>query len=76
MKLTPEQIRGLVQLIGITRDEELSCNECLDRIAEFAECQLTGQPIPAALATVEHHLNLCAECREEYEALRQALSGL
>ena len=35
-----------------------------------------GASVPAALEAVEHHLSLCSECREEYEALRLALDGL
>ena len=76
MKLTSEQIDGLMRLIGMTREHELNCNECLDQISEFAEYQLAGKPIPKALEAVQHHLALCAECREEYETLLRALDGL
>lgn len=76
MKLTSEQIDGLMKLIGLTREHELTCDECLDQVSEFAEYQLTGKPVPAALEAIEHHLAICTECREEYDALRRALDGL
>lgn len=38
--------------------------------------KLAGRSIPEALRSVEHHLSVCAECREEYTALRQASPGL
>ena len=76
MKLTPEQIDGLVNLIGITRESELNCEECLDRVAEFAEIELADRPVPEALKSVEHHLSLCIECREEYQTLLKALANL
>lgn len=76
MKLKPEQIDGLMNLIGLTRADEINCNECLEQVAEFAENHLEGRPVPLALRAVEHHLKLCAECREEYEALRKAIAGL
>ena len=76
MSLNNKQIKGLAHLIGLTREQEMNCNECLDRVAEFAECELTGKPIPDALEAVSHHLSLCTECREEYEALFSALGKI
>ena len=35
MKLKPEQIDGLMNLIGLTRADEINCNECLEQVAEF-----------------------------------------
>lgn len=76
MKLHPRQIDGLMHLIGLTREDEIDCNQCLEHVAEFAETHLAGRPVPQALKAVEHHLALCAECREEYEALCKAIAGL
>jgi hypothetical protein len=76
MALTFDQIKGLMRSLGITRDHELNCNECLDKMAEFAECELASEPIPDSLEAVRHHLSLCAECDEEYEALLTALQRM
>ena len=76
MKLTSSQMDGLIKLVGLTREDELDCDACLSQVSEFAEHRLSGKPVPAALEAVEHHLSLCSECREEYEALRLALDGL
>ena len=76
MSLSNKQIEGLTHLLGLTRDQELNCSECLDHVAEFAECELIGKPIPDALEAVSHHLSLCTECREEYEALFSALENI
>jgi len=76
MELNYRQIKDLMFLLSITREHELNCNECLDKVAEFAECSLAGKPMPDALEAVRHHLTLCAECREEYEALLKALNSL
>ncbi len=43
-------------------------------LAEFAERSLEGKPIPEALQAIQHHLAICAECQEEYEALLTALT--
>ena len=65
-----------MELLKITRDRELNCNECLEYVAEFAELKLSGKVIPEALKAVEHHLSICTECREEYELLQQALKEM
>jgi hypothetical protein len=74
MSFTSEQINGLMSLIGLTRESELNCNECLHHVAEFAECELTGKKVPEALEAVRHHLTLCLECKEEYDELLKVLS--
>ena len=76
MSLSKEEITGLLRLIGLTRDEEIDCERCLARVAEFAERELAGRSVPAGLEAVAHHLSICAECCEEYEALLQALKAM
>ena len=76
MALSDDQIRALVRALGLTREHEIDCSECLDMVAEFAERELAGRPIPDALETVRHHLTRCGECLEEYEALLKALKRM
>jgi hypothetical protein len=76
MSLSREEIAELSRLIGLTRDDEIDCERCLALVAEFAERELAGRSVAAALEAVAHHLSLCAECREEYEALLQALNAM
>lgn len=76
MALSDDQVRALVRALSITREQEIDCSECLDMVAEFAERELAGRPIPDALETVRHHLTRCGECREEYEALLTALKRM
>jgi hypothetical protein len=67
------QVKSLLHLLNITRDRELNCNEFLAGVPEIAECELARRPVPSSLQLVQHHLSLCAECREEYAALTAAL---
>ena len=71
--LTPQQIKGIIHMLEQTRDRELNCSECQSFVGEFAERQLAGLPLDEALARVEHHLQLCQECREEFLALEKIL---
>ncbi len=74
MSLTNQQIDVLMQMIVLTKHEEFSCDDCLKRMAEFAEISLQGKPIPDALKEIDDHLKICGECREEFEALKVAIS--
>jgi hypothetical protein len=76
MSLSREEIAKLLRLIGLTRDEEIDCERCLALVAEFAERELAGRSVPAALDAVAHHLSICAECCEEYQSLLQALQAM
>jgi len=76
MTLSKQEISGLMRLIGLTKDDEINCEQCFSLVAEFAERQLTGRSIPEGLKAVEHHLAICGECREEYEALLRALQDI
>jgi uncharacterized protein with PIN domain len=72
-RLTREQVGSIVKMLGLTRDREFNCGECLQHVSEFAECQLANKSVTDVLVSVEQHLALCPECREEYEALMKIL---
>jgi uncharacterized protein with PIN domain len=76
MIISKKEINGLMKLIGLTKDDEINCEQCLAQIAEFAEHELAGKTIPDGLQAVEHHLSVCSECCEEYEILKNILSGI
>jgi hypothetical protein len=73
MSLTDPQVHGLLAALAETRAHELDCEEFLARMAQYAELRAGGQPVPAALADVEQHERLCANCREECQALVDVL---
>lgn len=72
--LSPEQIAGLLRLLDLTRDAELTCGEFQLHAAEYAERERAGRPRDGAMPHVAQHLTVCPECREEYEALRRVLA--
>jgi len=73
MALSQKETDELLRLVRLTKDEEIDCDECLSHVAELAEKVLAGRSVSAVLHAVQHHLTVCAECREEYEALQRAL---
>jgi hypothetical protein len=72
-KQTPSFLQMLIGMVIGTRQEELSCDECFEQVDRFAEMMLEGKNAAEALPLVEAHLQGCAECKEEFEALLTAL---
>ena len=56
-----------------THDDEIGCKECCDEIEEFIELKLAGKSPEEAYPLINEHLNKCGDCRQEYEALLEAL---
>lgn len=75
-RLTSEQIQTLAGLISTTQPDHLSCDQCFGRIAEFAELALEGQPLSAGMQVIQRHLQQCPCCKDEYEALLEALKEI
>ena len=76
MNLSGEQIRALLQVLCCTRDQELTCDECLREVGRFAELTLEGRPLEEAHDIVQQHLQVCGECCEEFALLLKALESL
>lgn len=73
MPISKKEIDTLIKMVASTKSDELTCDDCLKDLAEFAERTLKGKSIPEALQAVEHHLAVCGECHEEYKTLLAVL---
>lgn len=76
MPLSKSEIDNLLRLVGLTKDDEVNCDQCLILVSEFAEHELEGKSIHDGLKAVQQHLSVCTECHEEYEALRNTLDQM
>jgi hypothetical protein len=76
MNLSDDQIQALLRAVSCTRENELTCDECLMQMGSFAELTLKGRPAEEAHDLLRHHLQICGECQEEFELLLKALEGL
>ena len=63
----------IMQQLEATEAVELSCDEILHLMDECAEAALRGGDILALMPIFQHHLDMCADCREEFEALLRIL---
>ena len=59
-----------LQNIAKTQDKEISCSECFAGVSHFVDVELAGEDAAVKMPQLKQHLDQCAACREEYEALR------
>lgn len=74
--LSLDQIRTFVGLIATTQPDNFSCDECFGQIGEFAERSLEGRELTEGMELIQRHLEQCPCCKDEYEALIEALKEL
>jgi hypothetical protein len=67
------EVVKLVRVVAETRELEIACDECFERLDIFAETELSGVDASAAMPLVGDHLEKCADCRSKFEALLTAL---
>lgn len=73
MKSNRELLIKLLEKVARTQEHEIDCQEVYELIDLYAEAAVRGQDAGAMLPLVKHHLELCAECLEEYQTLMQIL---
>lgn len=76
MKLNKNVIKKLLGAVKNTRPDEIGCDECFDKLHEFAEMKLMGKSPEKAMPLVQDHLEKCSECREEFQALLEAMKAI
>ena len=67
------EVLKLVRVVAETREVEIGCDECFERLDSFAETDLSGLEASAAMPLVGDHLDKCEDCRGKLEALLMAL---
>ena len=67
--LKRDDVVKLVRVVAETREIEIGCDECFERLDVFAEAELSGLEESAAMPLVGDHLNKCEDCRSTFEAL-------
>jgi len=63
----------MVGMILHTAEVELTCDEVFELIDQFTEMAQRGENVAELMPLVQHHLMMCPDCREEYEALKRVL---
>ena len=73
MDADQDDLEKVVMAVLRTREEEIGCDECFEQLDRFVEMELSGLDATAMMPLVEDHLQKCGDCREEFEALLEAL---
>lgn len=76
MTISPEQTKSLLSFVASAESDELDCERCFDQMAEFVEKELMGVEIPEAFRKVQRHMNQCACCNDEHNALLEGLRAI
>jgi len=58
------------RLLGPAEPEVL-CDECFEKLDQYVELELRGEPADQRLPGIRPHLEGCPACREEYDSLRE-----
>jgi hypothetical protein len=64
----PRALQLLQQILAL-HGSDVDCECCGDQLECLAEMVAAGQDPRAILPAVQAHLECCADCREEFEAL-------
>jgi len=63
----------MLRSLAMTEEHEISCDAVFAVLDEFAEAVLRGEDVLIFMPLVRQHLDMCPDCREEYETLLRML---
>ena len=72
---SPETLKKLARQLEQTQEVEYTCEEVHRLLDQFAEAIMRGEDAARLMPLVQQHLDLCPDCREEYEALMRILQA-
>ena len=69
MRIPIEKLKTLVRGVARTQEKEYSCDDVYQLLDEFTEAVAHGKDVATLMPLVQQHLEMCPDCREEFEAL-------
>jgi hypothetical protein len=67
-------LQPLLHALAETQERELTCDEVHALLDQFAEAVQRGEDAARLMPLIQAHLDMCPDCREEYETLLQMMS--
>jgi len=61
--------KKMLQSLAMTEEHEISCDDVFAVLDEFVEAVKRGENVLLLMPLVKKHLDMCPDCREEYETL-------
>jgi len=65
----------LMHMLEQTEEVELSCEDVFALLDQFAEMAARGEDVARLMPLMQQHLDMCPDCRQEYEALARILEA-
>jgi len=75
MKDTGSMLKKLLGMVEKTNEQEMDCAEVFEALDIYAEAMVRGEDTSEMLPKVKHHIEMCRDCFEEYEALVRILES-
>ena len=69
----PDALQKMLDMLAGTDEVELTCDEVFAMLDQFTELALQGVDVAHLMPLIQRHLDMCADCREEYESLKKVL---
>ena len=63
----------MLQSLAMTEEQEISCDDVYAVLDQFTEAVVRGENVLVFMPLVRQHLEMCPDCREEYETLLRIL---
>ena len=70
-----EKMQKMMAMLSNTQEVELTCDEVFALLDQFTELAAQGEDVAQLMPLVQHHLDMCDDCREEYKVLANILHG-
>lgn len=71
----PAEFQKLIQMLEKTQEFEFSCDDVYYILDQYTELVHQGENAQELMPLVEHHIDVCPDCREEFEALLRILQA-
>ena len=68
-----ERLKRMIRMVDAAAENEIACQEAYRLLDQYADMVLRGDDAAAMMPQLQHHLEMCMDCREEFEALLDAL---
>jgi predicted component of type VI protein secretion system len=65
-----EMMQKVLTMLSNTQEEELTCDQVFAVLDQFTELAARGEDVEQLMPLIQHHLEMCSDCMEEYKALR------
>lgn len=71
----PAEYQMLIEMVEKTQEIEFSCEDVYRLLDQYTEMMYRGENVDQLMPLVEHHIEICPDCREEFEALLHILKA-